>query len=135
MTVSQQTLDDAGRKRHLEALFADEPYLSPTMKARRMHEKMVDTRARDAAVAEWSAPPSLAIESPYSSAHLEEAAILRTERGPAGAARMSLQEARARLSGQGVPDPFGFTSADPISYFRTQVLSQWIQKVDRRENG
>jgi hypothetical protein len=32
--------DDLQRRRKLDELFADEPFLSPTMKARRLHEKI-----------------------------------------------------------------------------------------------
>lgn len=134
MTSSRQPMDEAGRKRHLEALFADEPFLSPTMKARRMHEKLVDMRTRESITGEWSAP-LLAGDPPRSVALLEEPAGLRAERGSTAGPRMTFQEAKTRLGGQGVPDPYAFTSSDPISYFRTQVLSQWIQKVDRRETG
>jgi len=133
MTNSRQPMDEAGRKRHLEALFADEPFLSPTMKARRMHEKMLDGRAREGAAGERASTPFLAPDTLHSAVVLEDPSLMRLERGAAQGPRLTFQEARARLSGQGVPDPFAFSSTDPISYFRTQVLSQWFQKVDKRE--
>ena len=128
MTISRQPMDEAGRKRHLEALFADEPYLSPTMKARRMVEKLNDTRARDGGFGE-----RLTVDSPFSGPVSDDPAFMRFERAAPTGPGISLQEAKKRLGGQGVPDPFAFSPSDPISYFRTQVLSQWVQKVDRRE--
>ncbi len=135
MTSSRQSVDEAGRKRHLEALFADEPFLSPTMKARRMHEKMVESRGRESAAGERPAAPSHAVDPSYLAAILEEPALSRSDRSGSLRPKMSLEEAKKRLGGQGVPDPFAFTPSDPLSYFRTQVLSEWFQKVDRREIG
>src|SRR5579862_2828791 len=119
MTMSRQPMDEAGRKRHLEALFADEPYLSPTMKARRMHEKVADARGRDVAFAERPAAPSRAGDLAHAPASLEDGADARGERFFPSGPRISLQEAKARLGGQGVPDPFAFSPSDPIFYFRT----------------
>ncbi|HLJ55881.1 MAG TPA: hypothetical protein VKT77_12655 [Chthonomonadaceae bacterium] len=133
MTSSRQAMDEAGRKRHLEALFADEPYLSPTMKARRMHEKMLDDMPGIFS-AERQPASTLAADPQRTAALLEEPLPLRTDRAGGQAPQMTFEEARRHLSGQGVPDPYAFTPSDPLSYFRTQVLSQWIQKVDRREN-
>lgn len=36
------------RRRRLDELFADQPFLSPTMKARRLHEKLYEQSAEDA---------------------------------------------------------------------------------------
>lgn len=128
MTISRQPMDEAGRKRHLEALFADEPYLSPTMKARRMHEKLNDPRSRDVGFGD-----RLSVDSPFAGPVSDDPAFMRYERTAPPGSGMSLLEAKKRLGSQGVPDPFAFSPSDPISYFRTQVLSQWIRKVDRRE--
>ncbi len=35
------------RRRKLDDLFADEPFLSPTMKARRLHEKLLELQNRE----------------------------------------------------------------------------------------
>jgi hypothetical protein len=40
MTQSDLTLPPETRRRKLDDLFSDEPFLSPTMKARRLHEKI-----------------------------------------------------------------------------------------------
>ena len=42
-------LNGDAKKRKLDELFADEPYLSPTMKARLLHEKLQQAEERDIA--------------------------------------------------------------------------------------
>lgn len=131
MISSGQTSDEIGRSRHLEALFADEPYLSPTMKARQMHEKLLEQRASEGAPINSPVTPSLRIETrePVRSAGPATTPVRKTS----GVPKMSFDEARAILRGHGTPDPYGFDPTDPLSYFRTQILSQWLEKVEPRE--
>jgi hypothetical protein len=123
-------MDDAGRKRHLEALFADEPFLSPTMKARRMHEKLHEARERDN-----GERTSLMFgpEAGRAPALLEEPDFLRADRLSGPAQRLTLAEAAARL--RRPVDDWGNPGASPdsLSQFRFQVLSQWVQRAGPRE--
>src|SRR5690242_1164317 len=64
MGNNQQTLDEK-RKQQLEALFADEPFLSPTMKARRLHEKLRELQAAETASAPGATGSSLPSEQRY----------------------------------------------------------------------
>lgn len=52
MEDRQQPFNEDVKKRRLDELFADEPYLSATMKARRLHEKLEEFESRDGAVQE-----------------------------------------------------------------------------------
>lgn len=133
MTTSQQALDDAGRKRHLEALFADEPFLSPTMKARRMHEKTSELRAREPGRRDRDLGAAFASDVEYAFTVLEEAAFIRPDRLPMDGTQISFADAAARLRGPSAPETLGDAQSDPIRYFRTQVLEQWIRKVEPRE--
>ena len=134
MISSQQPMDDAGRKRHLEALFADEPFLSPTMKARRMHEKMHEARAREGAGGDRS---SVVFGQDSGRAHalLEEPDFLRADRPASLQQRLTLAEAAARL--RRPLDTGGFPGAlpDALGQFKSQVLAQWVQRAGPRETA
>jgi hypothetical protein len=129
MSQNQQPMDDAGRKRHLEALFADEPFLSPTMKARRMHEKLYEMRATEADFGDRMTGTSLVLDTPFSIAIRDEPAFMRPD-----STLISFAEAAMRLRSGDGSSRFGMSMADPIDAFRTQVLALWVQKVDRRES-
>ncbi len=129
MVSGQQALDEAGRKRHLEALFADEPYLSPTMKARRIHERLyeapvLDLNTRDRAGGRQSLP-----EAPFVTGLSGEPAFERTTAAGMG---LTLTEARRRLAYRGSGAVSG-SESDTLAQFRSQVLTGWVKKVDRRE--
>lgn len=143
MTSSGQTLDEIDRKRHLDALFADEPYLSPTMKARSMHEKMRGMRSMEEGdedspysdVADvMPIPATVPRQTVQSTVDKGVARSTSTsDRAVSTAPKLDFDEARAILRGHGVPDPYGFDPTDPLSYFRTQILSEWLQKVEPME--
>ena len=132
---NSQILDDDGRKRHLDSLFADEPFLSPTMKARSMHDKLRAMRSSEMdgggrvssgpLVPDWLRP----------AATREDATSARAERPSAGSAGISFAEATSRLR-QPAPQAHGETrGSDPISRFRAEVLSQWVREVRPRETN
>jgi hypothetical protein len=125
-------MDDAGRKRHLEALFADEPFLSPTMKARRMHEKLYEMRALETDNSPRAGVSTLGLDSPFQITAREEPAFLRPDFASSGAPRISFADAVARLHGSGSGGSYD-PASDAIERFRAQVLAVWVQKVDRRE--
>ena len=135
MTSSQQPMDDAGRKRHLEALFADEPFLSPTMKARRMHEKMYEMRARESHSGDRPYGVALAPRPPYASTLLDEPDFVRSDHALTAAKRMSFVEAAARLRRLADNDNYTQSPSDSIGQFRTQLLAQWVQRVGPRETS
>jgi hypothetical protein len=126
-------MDDAGRKRHLEALFADEPFLSPTMKARRMHEKLYEMRALESEFGDCASATSITVDSPYNLSIREEPAFMRhgglSEDGP----RFTFAEAAELLRTHDESDRRGLALSEPIDHFRKHVLEQWVRKVDRRE--
>ena len=131
MISSGQPSDEIGRSRHLDELFADEPFLSPTMKARQMHEKMLELRLSQGAANER---PAQSLQDIEANVRQQPVAISTPPaRKHSGVPKMNFDEARAILRGHGVPDQYGFDPTDPLSYFRTQVLSQWLQKVEPRE--
>ena len=132
MTSSQQPMDDAGRKRHLEALFADEPFLSPTMKARRMHEKLHEAKERESFSGDRTGL-MFGPEAGRGPALLEEPDFLRADRLAGPTQRLTLTEAAARL--RRPADDWGNpgASSDTLSQFRFQVLSQWVQRAGPRE--
>ena len=130
MTTRHQPTDDEVRARHLEALFADEPFLSPTMKARRIHDKMQEMRAAESSAAR---PVRAAAVTRSFWMEREELMPKRAEPPPAGP-RMSFAEAIAHLRQpiRSAPDG-GLDPADPISRFRSEMLYPWVQQVGRRE--
>ena len=130
MNSNGHPMDEFGRKLHLDALFADEPYLSPTMKARQMHEKMEEQRENQSGV---SLPPARGIEGIVASQSMSTSSGSSISKRTTGVPKMNFDEARAILRGHGVPDKYGFDPSDPLSYFRTQVLSIWLEKVEPRE--
>lgn len=133
MNSSQQPMDDAGRKRHLEALFADDPFLSPTMMARRMHEKMVEMRSRETAAPYRPVGPFLPSDAPYSVVFAEAPDIPAAGAMSMSGTRISMAEARVRLSEFRTEGAAASGQMDPMFHFRTRVLAIWAQKVDRRE--
>ena len=74
-------MTETARNKRLDELFADEPHLSPTMKARRLHEKLEAAQANNAG---WvpvvpPLPPPDAAEPKTQAMSLQRAAeILRT---------------------------------------------------------
>lgn len=132
MKNGQQPLNDSTRHRQLDALFADEPYLSPTMKARRLHEKLQEARAKENQAAEQTTEKRREPDFPFWIGDDEETIFGGAGRGAEGS-RISFAEATERLRRARGADPFGHSSSDRLHYFRTQVLSQWLKQAPRRE--
>jgi|SRR5579871_236598 len=131
----EQPLDAEARRRRLDDLFADEPYLSTTMKARRLHEKLQELRAREQAVQE---PPAEAHLLDRSSADAEADYLLETSGQTSGerlqvTERVSLNGAAEYLRagvGPGQPEP---PYAARLLHFREQVLMKWLECAPEKE--
>lgn len=99
----------------LDDLFADEPYLSPTMKARRLHEKLqeIQNTARRTERLPEERTPSMPS---------------RQETPPA--ARLSLAQAAGYLRAGLALRP---DTPMPLRRFREQTLRQWLNETPLRE--
>jgi hypothetical protein len=132
---SQQPLDDNARKLLLKSLFADDPFLSPTMKARCLHEKLQEMRARETVPEERIQERRAEPDRLFWIEGQDEPASLRPGRKPESEVRISFEEATECLRRTVFPTPYANTAPDRLNHFRTQVLPQWLQKVPRRETG
>src|SRR5262245_5473010 len=126
MKNSQQPQNGDSRQRQLEALFADEPFLSPTMKARRLHEKLQELRAEEPVATERTPKRTRESNLPFWNEDEEAPAFLRPERKPGSEARMSFAEATAYLRRSAASSADLISPPDRLSHFRTQVLPQWL---------
>lgn len=128
--------ENAERRRRVEALFAEEPYLSPTMRARQLQDKQPRTDTGD-----WGTPPVRPVERPplriETVAPAPASAPLRSE-PPASSVpdeRISLADARARLQTakqavyDAVPGSEQAAVMTKLLQFRRQVLERWIQEM------
>src|SRR5437016_3668498 len=69
MNDREQPFDAEARRRRLDALFADEPFLSPTMKARRLYEKLHELPGGETPERDLPEPPVDAARPRPESAH------------------------------------------------------------------
>ena len=135
----EQSLDAETRRRRLDDLFADEPYLSTTMKARRLHEKLQELRAREQAVQEPPTDASLRERSPYSEAEDSGPAGPRQAPGADGrtqaAERVSLARAAEYLRVGTSPGQMEPPYAARLLHFREQVLMKWLEGAPEKETS
>ncbi len=142
MSDPKQSQDPGVRQRKLDELFSDEPFLSPTMKAHRLYQKIDQMQAQQAA-----APPAVSRDArlpdvPAWPPETRTVGAVSPQAAPAmpivAAASpapklLSLFEAAAYIrkdsaeSRRGVPDP------ERLLRFRQQVLLAWVRNVPRRE--
>ena len=115
MENTQSTYGKDIKPMRLDDLFADEPYLSPTMKARRLHEKLqeIQNAARRAEM--------LPEERPHYAAPLPDAS---------DAMRVSLSQAALYLRAGLVQRP---DTPVHLLRFREQTLRQWLDNTSLRE--
>jgi hypothetical protein len=110
---------NAGKlQRKLEDLFADEPFLSPTMKARSLHEKL---RVHPPATS-GLARSAQGAEPPFDALCLVET-------------RVSLEDAVRLLRTERERDGVLIAEEECLHRFREQVLPEWLKLAPARENG
>ena len=126
MGKNQQSLDEK-RKQQLAALFADEPFLSPTMKARRLHEKLKEMQAGESTT---TAEVSLPSDRQFWIEGKKETVTQRSEQHLEDEGRMSFADATAYLR-----SPYSTMPSHRLHHFRMQVLTQWLRQVPLRETG
>lgn len=139
----EQSLDAETRRRRLDDLFADEPYLSTTMKARRLHEKLQELRAREQAVQEPSTDASLRERSSYLESEGSDAASLLEASSQApgagerlqGTERVSLARAADYLRAGVGPGQLEPPYAARLLHFREQVLMKWLEGAPEKETS
>jgi hypothetical protein len=127
------------KRRRLDELFADEPFLSPTMKARRLHEKL-DEQAGDfpdlgASQAAQGLPAEAYVRSV--SERPEPAPLPVAPSGitpDAGAPAVSLIDAAIflRSHGQQAPRTVGSAARENLIRFRDMQLLTWARAVEER---
>ncbi len=128
--------DSAERRRRVEALFADEPYLSPTMRARRLNEQLPRTEVDWTAPPAPPAPPKAAAQRP--ALRVEPSTPPLPEPPPASPEeRISLVDARARFkwlrSGAAgfaaLPGHPQAREAARLQHFKAKTLDRWIREM------
>jgi hypothetical protein len=151
MDNRQQSFPTETRRRKLDDLFGDDPYLSPTMKARRLHEKLetpeavsLEEIARESVVADPGpraviSPEVLPVPAPPVArdpgSHLQMVCYEESgapESSPAGSA-IPFADAAAFLRvgrNAGANRP---AQAEQLHHLREQVLLQWLKSVPPRE--
>lgn len=140
----QQPLDPTIRRRKLDELFADEPYLSPTMKARSLHQKLEQAHGKPGAHADLTLLTGLPPSPEPRLSRPDMARPLAVEAAPPrnGAAvepprphrLLSLIEAAACLRQSAVgkgkaPGP----DSERLRRFRENVLLKWLSAAPGRE--
>jgi hypothetical protein len=112
------------RRRKLDDLFADEPFLSPTMKARRLHEKLQEMQNKDAIDANGLPAAACVGEIPpmLSRTEMPEPIAVPTNEGA-----ISLTAAR-RLYRQEKDGPVNGTP-DRLSKLKDTLLSKWLDQA------
>jgi len=113
------------RRRRLDELFADEPHLSATMKARRLHEKLRELEGEPDLAAQ-GLPATAYVGSLPGSARSAE--VPRVER-PVGGSLLTLEQAASLCRG-GSRDG---ASSERIARLRQAVLEPWVE--DMRRHG
>jgi len=118
----------------LDELFADEPFLSATMKARRLHEKMQELEEQEegaaqgmpfqAFVREVSPAPAL---SSNGFSHAAAAAPPREEE------MIRLHEAADYLRAGSERSRVSPACAERLLHFRDETLVKWLESVPERE--
>jgi hypothetical protein len=137
----EQEDDSSGpRRRRLDELFADEPFLSPTMKARRLLEKLNEQSADNApgqASPETQGLPSEAYvrSAPERSVRRESAQPRFTPGAePHGKAvpTVSLIDAAIYLRSKGsqTPRTVSMEAQGRLAAFRGSVLETWVTAVE-----
>lgn len=119
---------DADRRRKLDELFADEPYLSATMKARLLHEKLAGEESGFPPLPEI---PKQAHVSPAPQTPVMPPTPALVEDGEP---HLSFRMAAAMLN---QPDGSGATEshlADRLRAFRETELAQWLAYLPREDN-
>lgn len=129
--------DQPGQKRRrLDELFADEPYLSPTMKARRLHEKLNEQAGDFPELGASQAAQGLPAEAYVRSApeRPEPAAAPAAIPEEAGAPAVSLIDAAIflRSGGQQAPRTVGIAARENLTQFRHTHLGMWVRAVEER---
>lgn len=124
MDQRQLPYDEEERRRRLDALFADEPFLSPTMRARRLQEK------QPAATKVAEAPA--AVEKPVAEtpAFVREAApwkenIVSSPESDSPTLRLADAVTRLRSAA---------SSDDRLRRFREEILTEWLKSAPKRES-
>ncbi|HZT43760.1 MAG TPA: hypothetical protein VFA07_16455 [Chthonomonadaceae bacterium] len=135
----EQSLDAEIRRRRLDDLFADEPYLSTTMKARRLHEKLQELRAREQAVQEPPTDARLRERSSPPGAENSDPALLPEESGvderSQAVDRVSLVRAAEYLRAGTSPGQLEPPYAARLLHFREQVLMKWLECAPEKETS
>ena len=116
--------DSESRKRKLDDLFADEPFLSPTMKARRLHEKLQELQTRD--VIDAGGLPSAAcvgdISPMLSRTEVNEPVVVQTSEG-----FVSLTAARRLYRQETVATPR--EGSDKLTKLKDNLLNKWMEQA------
>ena len=131
------------RRRRLDDLFADEPYLSTTMKARRLHEKLQELRAQEnsgrGAPTETLSRERSAFAYPSSDvlsaeALRRQAVAWQAPSAPVDPNRLTLARAAEYLRAGDQSDedepPYGAR----LQRFRAEVLTEWLEAAPERED-
>jgi hypothetical protein len=142
MEDSQQPFDPSIRRKKLDDLFVDEPFLSPTMKAHRLHQKLdhlppppgvASGPSKEARPAEVPIRPADVRPAPtlsFSSAAVPQDAPAESppESGP-----LSLVEAARYIRWGSIGSRWELPDAERLQHFRDQVLRAWLRGAPRRE--
>jgi hypothetical protein len=124
------------KRRRLDELFADEPFLSPTMKARRLHEKLNEQAGDFPELGASQAAQGLPAEAYVRS--------VPEKRDPVDPAAANPQEAVApavslidaaiflRSGGHQAPRTVGAAARENLARFRHTHLAMWVRAIEER---
>jgi len=121
------------RRLRLDQLFEDAPYLSPTMKARCLHERLAQMQAQGMA-AEVVVQEPFGEEDAFADALLDDLRRPHTVPTPASVERPA-PEAMLTLAEvvQYLRVMRAVPHLDRLCRFRDQVLKRWLEEAPRRE--
>jgi hypothetical protein len=131
-------LEQEPKRKKLEELFADEPFLSTTMKARRLHEKL--RQLNPANLDDEQPLPTEAFVPDRPARSLSAGEWSRGHKDSVREDTVSLSVAanflRAQKAGSSPENEWMSTAlAERLLRFREEVLSKWVQGLPSRERS
>lgn len=138
MNGGEKPVEQEPKRRKLEELFADEPFLSATMKARRLHDKLRQYYHAELD-AEQPLPTEAFVQDRPARAHSAGGySCDRTIGGEEEVASLSVAASyfralRAGISPEG--EQMSAATAERLRRFRDEVLTEWLKGLPSGERS
>lgn len=142
MEDSQQPFDPSIRRKKLDELFVEEPYLSPTMKAHRLYQKLdqfqtppdaASSPSHEAHHAEVLIHPADVPSAPLLSLSSAAAPQDAPEESVPTAEPLSLVEAARYIRWGSIGSRWEIPEPERLLHFRDQTLRTWLHGAPKRE--